>query len=129
MTDEHKAALDRGRREARAVKAYLEGLEATKPKRGRRRTADTIAARLEKIEAELADATPMSRLALVQERLDLQAELAAMEQTVDLEALEQGFIECAAGYGERKGITYTAWREVGVDPKVLEAAGIARTRR
>ena len=31
-----------------------------------------------------------------------------------------------AEYGERKGITYAAWREAGVDPGVLRKAGIKR---
>ena len=53
MTDEHKAALERGRQEGRAVRDYLEALRASKPKRGRKRTPDSINARLDKIEAAL----------------------------------------------------------------------------
>ena len=41
-------------------------------------------------------------------------------------ALEQDFIKAAAEYGRRKGITYAAWREVGVAPSVLKAARISR---
>ena len=41
MTDEHKAALAEGRNHAEIVGRYLEALEANKPKRGRKRTADT----------------------------------------------------------------------------------------
>ena len=68
----------------------------------------------------------MARLALVQERMDLDAALAAAETTVDLTALEDGFVEAAAGYGERKGISYAAWREVGVPAAVLKRAGVSR---
>ena len=33
----------------------------------------------------------------------------------------------AAGYAERKGISYTAFRSVGVPAAVLKAAGISRS--
>lgn len=126
MTDEHKAALAEGRAQGRAVRAYLEALEAHRPKRGRKRTPESMKARLAKIETELDSADPMTRLQLVQERLDLAAAIAAAETTVDLTALEDGFVAAAAAYGTRKGITYAAWREVGVPAAVLKQAGIGR---
>ena len=46
MSSEHKAALARGREHGRAVKNYLEALSANKPKRGRKRTPDSINKRL-----------------------------------------------------------------------------------
>ena len=49
MSDEHKAALAEGRNQGRAVRGYLEALEAHKPKRGRKRTPDSIKKRLERI--------------------------------------------------------------------------------
>jgi hypothetical protein len=128
MSDEHKHALAVGREESRAVRRYLEALEAHKPKRGRRRTSEGIEGRLRQIEEELLIADPLSRVHLVQERIDLENELASKEDAVDLEALEDGFVHAARGYGERKGITYKAWREAGVDANVLSRAGIARTR-
>jgi hypothetical protein len=126
MSDEHKAALAEGRSQGRAVRAYLEALEANKPKRGRKRTPESIKKRLEKVAVELDTADPLKRLQLTQEQLDLQAELAAGEQTIDLGALEQAFIEAAAPYAQRKGISYSAFRSVGVSPAVLRAAGIGR---
>ena len=45
MSDEHKAALAEGRAQGRAVRAYLEALEANKPRRGRKRTVATARAR------------------------------------------------------------------------------------
>jgi hypothetical protein len=57
MTDEHKAALERGRAEGRVVRDYLEALRNSKPKRGRKRTPDSIKSRLTKIEAELETAS------------------------------------------------------------------------
>ena len=126
MTDEHKAALAAGRAEGRAVRAYLEALDQHRPKRGRKRTPDSVNARLAKIDSELVSADPMTRLSLVQERLDLLSELESLTTTVDLTALEADFVKSAKGYGERKGISYAAWREVGVSAATLKAAGISR---
>jgi hypothetical protein len=126
MTDEHKAALARGRTEGRAVREYLESLRANKPKRGRRRTVDSINKRLAAIDNELASSDPLTELKLLQERRDLQAELEAKSAATDHAAIEEGFIQVAREYGERQGISYTTWREVGVDASVLSRAGISR---
>ena len=126
MSDAHKQALAEGREQGRAVRQYLEALEAHKPKRGRKRTPDSIQKRLATIEERVGSADPLARLQLVQERMDLQRELAASQQKVDLSALEKEFVGAARAYGDRKGITYAAWRESGVDPAVLKKAGIGR---
>ena len=126
MTDEHKAALARGRTEGRAVRDYLESLRANKPKRGRRRTTDSIEKRLAAIDNELASADPLTELKLLQERRDLQAELEAKSVATDHAAIEEAFIKVAREYGERQGISYTTWRQVGVDAAVLTRAGITR---
>jgi hypothetical protein len=127
MSDAHKAALAQGRAQGRAVRNYLEALEAHKPKRGRKRTPDSIKKRLARIDAEYVDGDQLKRLQLAQERLDLQRELDASGQAVDLSALEREFRDAAKPYGERKGITYAAWRQVGVPDSVLKSAGISRT--
>ena len=127
MTDAHKAALAEGRAQGRAVRRYLEALDAHRPRRGRKRTAESVRRRLDAIEVEIATADPLKRLQLVQERLDLQRELQASETTVDLAALEQDFVAAAKGYSERKGISYQAWRELGVPAATLKAAGIGRS--
>ena len=126
MSDSHKAALAEGREQGRAVRRYLEALEAHKPKRGRKRTPDSVKRRLDAIDDKLAEADPLSRLHLVQERMNLEGELATNESSVDLAALEDEFVAAAAPYGRRKGITYAAWRQLGVDPAVLRRAGIRR---
>jgi len=41
--------------------------------------------------------------------------------------LESEFVQIAASYGARQGISYSSWREIGVPAAVLEQAGIART--
>jgi hypothetical protein len=126
MSDAHKQALAEGREQGRAVRRYLEALEAHKPKRGRKRTPDSMRKRLATIEERLGSADPLTKLQMTQERMDLQRELAAGEQTVDLSGLEQDFVGAARAYGDRKGITYAAWRDIGVDPAVLKKAGIGR---
>lgn len=77
MTDVHKRALAMGRDEGRAVRNYLAALEAHKPKRGRKRTADGIQRRLDQISLELPYADPLTRVHLTQEQMDLHAELQA----------------------------------------------------
>jgi uncharacterized protein YicC (UPF0701 family) len=126
MTDEHKAALAEGRTQGRAVRNYLDALEATKPKRGRKRTTDSIKKRLDAIESDLATADPLKALNLRQERRDLQTELLGMDETVDLAEVEKDFVVAAKAYGQRRGIAYEVWREAGVAPEVLKKAGISR---
>ncbi len=126
MSDEHKAALAEGRNQGRDVRRYLEALDTHKPKRGRKRTPESVQKRLDRIDVELTAAEPLKRLQLIQERLDLKAELEAAGQSVDLTGLEQGFVEAAGAYSRRKKISYAAWRELGVEAAVLKRAGIRR---
>jgi hypothetical protein len=126
MSDEHKAALAEGRNQGRSVRRYLEALDAHKPKRGRKRTTESMHKRLDRIDVELVSADPLKRLQLIQERLDLKQELETAGQVVDLSGLEQEFVDAAAAYSRRKGISYAAWRELGVEPAVLKRAGISR---
>jgi hypothetical protein len=128
MSQVHKDALAKGREQGRVVRAYLEALEAHKPKRGRKRTKESITRQLADIEAQLDDANPLVRVLLIQQRLDLSAELEVMASGgVDLGALEASFVKIAADYSNSKGVTYQAWRAVGVDADVLRKAGIGRS--
>ncbi len=128
MSDEHKAAIARGREESRAIKAYLETVADRKP--GRPVTVQSVTEKLNRIEAKLAgEGDPLKRLELVQSRLDAEDQLRSLEVSVDVDALESDFVKHAASYSDRKGISYSAWREAGVSAPVLKKAGIARTRR
>lgn len=124
MSPEHKAALAKGRALSKSVRDYLEALDQNKPKRGRKRTADSVKKRLEVIETSLSGASAIKRLELVQERRDLTVELGTMGTTVDLSGLEKEFVRDAKAYSDSKGITYASWREVGVLADVLKKAGI-----
>ncbi len=127
MSDEHKAALAKGRVEGRVVREFLEGMRATKPKRGRKRTAETVTARIETIDAELKFASPIDELLLVQERRNLRSELESMSDTIDMKQLEAEFVAVAKSYSQSKQISYQSWRDVGVEASVLKAAGISRS--
>lgn len=125
ISDDHKAALERGRNEGRVVRRYLEHLDSHKPKRGRQRSKDGIEKRLTQIEKALSVYTnPLTRLQLIQERMDLQAASEVKTDLVDGEGLEKEFTKVAQGYSARKGISATAWRELGVPNSVLRSAGI-----
>ncbi len=77
MSDEHKAALAEGREQGRAVRRYLEAVESVKPRRGRKRTPESIQRRLAAIDDQLPAVDPLARVHLVQERMDLRSEFAA----------------------------------------------------
>jgi len=127
MTDEHKAALAEGRRQARSIRAYLEALASRRP--GRPVTPETLRARLARIEQRLDTETDvLKHLDLVQDRIDVADALEAAQISVDIEALEAAFVTSAKPYGARKGIGYAAWREAGVSAATLKAAGIRQTR-
>lgn len=113
----------------RIVRRYLGALEASRSSRGKRRTIEGISARLLKIDESLVSADPLVRLHLTQERIDLHAELVRLTNgpEPDLSGLEKDFVRVAKQYGEIAGITFAAWRQVGVDTEVLDQAGIVRT--
>ena len=122
MTNSEKA-------EVAAVREYLKALDQNAPRPGRKRTPDGVRRQLASVLAEMDGATVTRRLSLVQQRIDLKAELETLEQTnsIDLSALEASFVDHAAAYGGRRGISYAAWREIGVSAATLKAAGIRRS--
>jgi hypothetical protein len=126
MSTSHKNALANGRTEGRIIREYLEIVEATKPKRGRRRTPESITKRLAIIATELKTADPVTKVRLIQERLNLRNELAGMKTKTEVGTAEVRFVKVARSFSVRNDITYDAWREFGVTPAVLKRAGIER---
>ena len=122
MTNSEKA-------EVAAVREYLKVLAQNAPRPGRKRTPEGVHRQLAAVAAEMKGATVTRRLGLVQQRIDLEAELEAIEQasSIDLSALEASFVDHAAAYGGRRDISYAAWREIGVSAATLKAAGIRRS--
>ncbi|MDP1794402.1 MAG: hypothetical protein Q8K63_09730 [Acidimicrobiales bacterium] len=126
--DTEKTGSERGgpHDRGRIVRRYLSALDAKKPGRTNARTAETVAHRMHQIDTLLLSADPVQRLHLTQERIDLHAEMLRLHGPAsnDFESLEKAFIRVAKSYGDRHDVTYSAWRQVGVDAGVLAAAGI-----
>ena len=120
LSADHKAAMAEGRREARAINAYLKALD-TPRRRGPRMTAERLEALKQQADAET---NPLKRVEIIQRVMDAEKKLAQTPQ--DMEDLTSGFTQYARAYSERKGITYAAWRELGVPARDLKAAGISR---
>lgn len=128
MSDEHKEALAEGRRQSRAIKSYLSAVASRRP--GRPTTKASLTDRLGKVKAKIAASDdPLETVELIQSRLDIEQALSDFDGQQDFDVLEAGFVEHAAAYSKRKGISYTAWREYGVPANVLRSAGIKETRR
>ena len=128
MSEEHKAALARGRRESRAIKQYLEALKSRRP--GRPITPATLKKRIEDLGDKIAaESDPLKTVELLQSRIEAERALAKAEDAPDIADLEQGFVKYVKPYSKRKGISYAAWRELGVPAAVLKQAGISRSAK
>jgi hypothetical protein len=128
MSQEHKDALARGRLEARSVKAYLDALGSKK--RGRPVTKDSLEKRRSSIDIKLkSEVNPLKQLDLMQSKADIESALANSQGGPSPDELVGGFVAHAKAYSERKGITYSTWRQFGVPAGVLREAGIPETRR
>ncbi|MGD2100836.1 MAG: hypothetical protein PVG83_01240 [Acidimicrobiia bacterium] len=93
-------------------------------------TKESLQKRLDNVNEKLDHASdPLERVDLIQSRLDIEKALSEVTSGNDLDALQKGFVEHAESYSDRKGVSYTAWRELGVPAKVLREAGIKETRR
>jgi hypothetical protein len=125
MSDEHKAALAQGRREARAIKGYLEALGSRRP--GRPVTPASLKKRVDELNRKLeAEPNPLRAVEIRQQRLDAEKALVDAETAADISDLERGFARHVKSYSDRKGISYAAWRQSGVPAAVLKKAGIGR---
>jgi hypothetical protein len=130
MSSQHKKALAQGRDQGRAIRRYLDALARQRPRRGRRRTAESANRQLRETVDQLAAARSLARVELLQRRIDLESEIATMGQDggSDLSELEAGFIAAAKSYSQRKGITVQAWLQGGVPRSVLRQAGLTSPR-
>jgi hypothetical protein len=115
---------DRGERRAEtaAVAAYLTALRAPKvPARSRA----TLKKRRTQIEQWIADKSSAIReVEPIQQRLDIDAQLAEIDQAARLPELQGAFVMVAASCAKRSGISAAALREVGVSARVLTKAGL-----
>jgi len=113
---------ERGERraETNTVAAYLDALLAPKPKRNRA----ALVKRRSELEARLDgnQDTALERLRLVQAKLDVDADLARLDDAERIVELEDSFVKVGGGWA-RRGISAAALREVGVPAGVLKRAG------
>lgn len=128
VSDSQKKAMAKGRANSRVVKEYLEALERNRPRRGRKRTPAGIRKRLDLIANELDDASQLAKLDMIQERINLEAELNQLLAVEDITDKQKAFESVAKEYSESRGITWAAWREMGVPAEVLDEAGLTRTK-
>ena len=118
MSDAHKAALAQGRRESRAIKGYLTAIAGRKP--GRPPSPERLRQKIDDLGVRInGENDPLKTLELRQSRIGTLS-------VTSLPWLEASFVEFAASYSDRKGISYAAWREQGVAAAVLKQAGIGR---
>lgn len=127
LSDQHKAAMQQGRVEGRTVRQYLEALQGET--RVDRKSAADVRQRLEQMMRDSTNSDPLTQLKLVQERLDLEDLLTRLERQRSADDLEEEFVRVARSYSERQGISYRAWREVGVPASVLARAGVTRAAK
>lgn len=120
--------MARGRDEARIVRAYLDAVDNGAKRPGRRRSAESISAQIVKVDSLLREARGIDKLKLVKQRRDLEAARTKVAPATDHPGLEREFVRVARSYGERRGIDYAMWREVGVPAAVLTKAKVQRTR-
>jgi hypothetical protein len=110
------------RSETTAVAAYLTALRAPKvPARSR--------AKLEQRRAQIEEwlgeeSSPIREVELIQQRLDIDAQLARIDQAARLLEFEEAFVNVAASWAKRTGISAAALREAGVPASVLKRAGL-----
>ena len=81
-----------------------------------------------RLDKEIVNSGAVQRLELTQKRFDLVAEKERLNARVDLASVEKDFIKIAQSYAKRNGISYAAFREMGVSADVLKAAGISRAK-
>jgi hypothetical protein len=89
------------------------------------RSRANLERRRAQIEQWLADeSSPIREVELIQQRLDIDAQLAQINQAQRLRELEKAFVEVAASWAKRSGISAAALCEVGVPASVLKRAGL-----
>jgi len=115
MEPEHREAI----RASKIVRRYLEAVAAN----GRRQSPDRIRARISKLQQKKVDTdNVLTQLKSTQAIRELEGQLAAAEDSSGFDELEGEFIEVAAAYTDREGISRAVWREFGVPAAVLDKA-------
>lgn len=128
MSEGHKAAIAAGRSEGAAVRRYLEALKLRR-RPGRRFSKSQLEERLAELRTKVeGEDNPLVEVELRQKARDLETRISRSEQEVDETELEAAFVSVAKDYSQRKNISYSVWREMGVPASVLKSAGIPQER-
>lgn len=110
-----------------AVGRYLDALAATDPAQGAPRRVtnpETMKKWLEKARESLSHKEGIARLKVLQRVRELERDIEALGGADD--GLVAGFVEHAKAVADHHGIEYATFRDAGVPPEVLKAAGITR---
>ena len=116
VSKEHRAAMSAGRKESEAIKKYITYLHEGGTQTSRR----NIGRQIETAERNLASAKEAGDL-IKQVKCD--AHVRALRHNyvkapkVHVSIMEQAFVDNAAGYSAKHGITRATWREFGVPVK------------
>jgi hypothetical protein len=110
------------RAETAAVAAYLTALRAPKVPANSRAALEKRRGPVEQWIAE--EPAPIRDVELIQQRLDIDAQLAQIDRAARLPELEEAFVQVTASWARRSGISAAAPREVCVPARVLAKAGV-----
>jgi hypothetical protein len=113
------------RAETKAVAAYLTALKGPRPSGSSKAKREGLMRRRAQVEHWISEErSPIREVELIQQRLDIDAQLARIDQAARLPELEEAFVNVAASWAKRSGITAAALREAGVPASVLKRAGL-----
>lgn len=110
--------------QAKTLQAYIDALTDAPTTKW---TPETLKKQLEGVEENLAAAnSALQKLTLIQRKLDIEKQLGILCGVQSFEQIEQAFVDIGLDLATRKGITYEAFRLIGIPAGVLERAGIKR---
>lgn len=119
-TVEHTKRMIEGRAQGIIVRKYLMALAGEGELIIRR---GDINQKIETINTRMESANAFERMKLLKQKRDLES-ATRTNPVMDIDSLEQDFIEIAKDYSMRMNIDRSLWLEMKVPEKVLDEAGI-----
>lgn len=119
-----KKAMALGRARSRVVDMYIKALETHKGRNPGQPKPDpnVVKADIKRLTDEIAAATGVAKLLLIQERADLDNQLKADAGEDEFKRLEEEFVTIAKQFSLDRKISYESWREIGVPVRTLNRA-------
>jgi hypothetical protein len=109
------------RAETNAVAAYLTALKGPRPSGSSKAKREGLMRRRAQVEQWIGEErSPIREVELVQQRLNIDALLAQLDQA----ELEEAFVKVAVSWAKSSGVSAAALRDVGVPASVLRRAGL-----